>query len=411
VNAIEVNGVSKRFRHYHDDRPNTFTEVFKKGFRQLRPSVVFWALRNVSFALEPGSMLGIIGGNGAGKSTLLRLIGGIGLPDEGTIVTQGRIGAILDLGAGFHPDLTGRENVHISGVIGGLSRSEVDERFDDIVDFAEAESYIDNPLRTYSSGMKMRLAFSVAAHIDPQILLIDEVLSVGDLAFQKKSLDRIHHFKSRGCTIVLVSHEVQQVEDLCDKVMWLRSGEIAALGEAKVVVGHYRAEMQAEMRRRTPAASPPTITPQGVALRPNENRFGSQEIRISSVQLLDEYGIQTTELESGQPLGVDIKLESELNLRRPHASITITREDGFVCYDSNSAESNVDLPEIHGPLNLRVTLERLDLTPGDYFVDVGIYPQDWSYAYDYHWHVYPLKICGRGGQKGILATPLQWEVV
>lgn len=409
--AIEVAGVGKKYRQYHDSRPTTFTEVLRGGLRQLRPSTVYWALRNVSFSVGDGMMLGIIGNNGAGKSTLLRLIGGIGRQDEGTIVTEGRIGAILDLGAGFHPDLTGRENVYVTGVIGGLSRQEVKDRFDEIVSFAEAEAYIDNPLRTYSSGMQMRLAFSVATHIDPQILLIDEVLSVGDLAFQKKSLDRIYHFKNNGRTIVLVSHDIQQVEALCDQVLWLRDGEVAALGESQVVVGQYRAEARAETRRLTPKTAPPALTPQGVTLRPNENRFGSLEMQISTVQLLDQHSQLTTQLDSSQPLTVAISLDTEHTLPAPHVSITITREDGFICYDSSSDASSARLPEVQGPLNLRIVLERLDLVPGDYFVDVGIFPQDWSYAYDYHWHAYPLRICGPGGQKGILATPLLWEVV
>lgn len=409
--AVTASDVGKRFKVYSEQQPRTFTEVLKQGLRQMQPASVFWALRHVNFAIEPGKMLGVIGGNGAGKSTLLRLISGVGRPDEGYIETNGRIGAILDLGAGFHPDLTGRENLVVNGVISGLTRREVDDRFNEIVAFAEAESYIDHPLRTYSTGMQMRLAFSIAVHVHPQILLIDEVLSVGDLAFQKKCLDRIHQFKDQGCTIVLVSHDIQQVETLCDQVLWLRHGEIAALGEAAVVVGQYRVEMEAETRRRTPEAAPPRFTPEGVELRTNENRFGSLEMEIAGVELLDRHDVSTTELDSGQPLTVAITLRSNDSLPTPHVSITIIRTDGLICYDTTSDATGVQLPMVDGELKLRMVLDHLDLTAGEYFVDAGIYPQDWSYAYDYHRHVYRLQVLGNAGNKGLLATPARWETL
>ncbi|MEW6421922.1 MAG: ABC transporter ATP-binding protein, partial [Deinococcota bacterium] len=217
---IEVREVSKRFRRYRRDRPRTLKEWVLSGLRTLEPDEVFWGLRDVSFEVEPGQMVGLIGHNGAGKSTLLRLIGGVGRPDSGSIRTRGRIGALLDLGAGFHPDLSGRENVFILGVIAGLTRREVARRFDAIVAFAELEAFIDQPLRTYSSGMEMRLAFAVAAHTDPNILLIDEVLAVGDLAFQRKCTERIRQFREDGCTIVIVTHDMTQARELCDRVLW-----------------------------------------------------------------------------------------------------------------------------------------------------------------------------------------------
>ena len=258
--------------------------------------------------------------------------------------------------------------------------------------------------------MQMRLAFSVSAHIDPQILLIDEVLSVGDLAFQKKCLNRIQHFKEQGCTIVLVSHDIEQVESLCDQVLWLRHGEEAALGSSSVVVGQYRAEMQAETRRRTPKLAAPSTTPQGVALTPNVNRFGSLEMEIVSLQLLGTDDARVNEIDSGQSLTVALSLRSEEPYPAPHVGVTITREDGFICYDTTSAAVGELLPDIQETVGVRLVLERLDLAPGDYFVDAGIYPQDWAYAYDYHWHVYPLRVRGPAGSKGVLSTPLHWEV-
>ncbi len=212
-----------------------------KGLRRMRSVERFWGLRDVSFTVGAGKTVGIIGSNGSGKSTLLRLIGGVGKPDTGRIDVQGRIGALLDLGAGFHPDLTGRENAVLAGILNGLTRRQVMDRFDSIVAFAEVEEALDNPIRTYSSGMQLRLAFAVAVHTEPDILLIDEVLSVGDMAFQRKCLDRIAQFKASGCSILLVSHVGSTVQDLCDEAVWLNGGRLMAQGLADDVVRQYTA--------------------------------------------------------------------------------------------------------------------------------------------------------------------------
>jgi lipopolysaccharide transport system ATP-binding protein len=239
---IVVRSVGKSYRRYHPGRPRTLQEAVTRGLYGLRPVDRFWALRDISFRVSPGKMLGIMGANGAGKSTLLRLIGGVGRPDEGQVLVRGRIGALLDLGAGFHPDLTGRENVYINGVISGLTRKEVSRSFDSIVGFAELEDFIDSPLRVYSTGMQMRLAFAIAAHIEPEVLLIDEVLAVGDITFQQKCIQRIKQFKSQGCTILLVSHDPKVTMDLCDEAIWLRAGKLVSHGEGAKVADQYMRE-------------------------------------------------------------------------------------------------------------------------------------------------------------------------
>ena len=236
---IIVHSVGKSFRRFHPRRPRTFQEAVVQGLRGLEPVERFWALRDVSFSVAPGKTVGIMGVNGAGKSTLLRLIGGVGRPDEGQIHVNGRIGALLDLGAGFHPDLTGRENIYINGVISGLSRREVSRSFDSIVHFAELEDFIDSPLRVYSSGMQMRLGFAIAVHIEPEVLLIDEVLAVGDISFQQKCIQRIERFRSQGCTILLVSHEPALIRKQCDEAIWLRAGKMVSYGKAAVVTRQY----------------------------------------------------------------------------------------------------------------------------------------------------------------------------
>ncbi|HWW86652.1 MAG TPA: ABC transporter ATP-binding protein [Vicinamibacterales bacterium] len=241
--AIVVTNVSKSFRRYHPNRPWTLQEILARGFSRMKPLERFWSLRDVSFHVPKGRMVGVIGANGSGKSTLLRLVGGIGRPDSGRIEVRGRVGALLDLGSGFHPDLTGRENLLVSGILSGLTRRELLTRLDTIVAFAEVEEFIDNPIRTFSTGMQMRLAFSIAVHTEPEILLIDEVLSVGDIAFQHKCLERIEHFKDSGCSILLVSHEASVVQELCDEAIWLSAGRLMAEGPPEEVVRQYVTHM------------------------------------------------------------------------------------------------------------------------------------------------------------------------
>lgn len=244
--AVILKKVGKRFRRYHVDAPGSIHEIFLRGIRKLAPAEVFWGLREVDFLAARGKTIGVIGRNGAGKSTLLRLIAGVGRPDEGTIEVKGRISALLNLGAGFHAELTGRENLWINGVIGGLTRKEVASRFDAIVAFSELEDFIDTPLRAYSSGMQMRLAFSIAIHCEPEILLLDEILAVGDLAFQRKCRDKIMQLKDGGASIILVSHDADVVAKFCQEALWLRAGKVAAWGPSAEVTQRYLAAAETQ---------------------------------------------------------------------------------------------------------------------------------------------------------------------
>lgn len=405
---IIVQNVSKKFRRYHPARPTTLLETIIHGLNHLKSVGEFWALQDITFSIPAGRMVGIIGTNGAGKSTLLSLIGGVGRPDTGSVQTKGRIGAMLNLGAGFHPDLTGRENVFISGVIYGLTSREIEKRFDEIVAFSELEDFIDSPLRTYSSGMQMRLAFAVAAHIEPDILLIDEVLAVGDLVFQRKCLERIKRFKEKGCAIVLVSHDLGVVQQLCDEVIWLKDGHIIGQGPSEVIVGQYKMEMTAETRRRTPPSHPSLHTTANTELKINENRFGSLEMEITAVLLMDAHGQIIEELPGGQPLSVEIYYRALCPISSPIFSVTISKEDGFVCYDASTEATGVVTPLLSGCGKITLVLDRLDLTGGTYYLDVGVYEKNWAYAYDFHWHVYPLRIMAAGGGKGLIQPPYRW---
>ena len=365
--------------------------MVRLGNRRARGADLFWALRNVSFEIQPGRMVGIIGPNGAGKSTLLRLIGGIGQPDEGSLVVNGRVAGLLELGAGFHPDLTGRENVFVTGVVGGLTRAEVAKRFDSIVAFAELERFIDSPLRTYSSGMYMRLAFSVAVHVQPDVLLVDEVLAVGDLEFQGKCLERIAEFKRNGSTIVLVTHDANTVRDLCDEAVWLDEGEVAEYGEAREVASHYI--VHAETRRRTPRHLPPARTLTGVELKFDENRLGSQEISLTVRRFADEQGRTVPEIRRGGTLLIEMDYTAGAHVAEPIFNISICDMTGHACFETTAQAQG---HEGTGPRSgsVAVSIDGLDLEPGPYFVDVGVYEKDWNYAYDYHWHAYPLRVTG-----------------
>jgi lipopolysaccharide transport system ATP-binding protein len=242
--VIRLAGVSRCYRRQTRQPTTLKTFLLRDLWRRERaPAEVTWALLDLDLTVDRGASVAIIGRNGSGKSTLLQVIGGMLRPTAGTVWVDGRTSALIELGAGFHPELTGRENVIVNGVILGLSKHEIKRRFDEIVAFAELERYIDEPVRTYSSGMYMRLGFSVAVHVDPDILLIDEVLAVGDLPFVQKCLDRMNHFRKEGKTIVLVTHDLDAAEEWCDSAIWLHEGRVRAAGEPAVVIDRYRAEM------------------------------------------------------------------------------------------------------------------------------------------------------------------------
>jgi lipopolysaccharide transport system ATP-binding protein len=373
------------------------------------PLDAFWALRDVSFDVGEGKTIGVIGPNGSGKSTLLRLIGGVGRPSEGSVRTRGRIGALLELGAGFHPDLTGRENVFINGVISGLTRREVERRLDSIVDFAELADYIDSPLRTYSTGMQMRLAFTIASHVEPDILLIDEVLAVGDVAFQEKCFERIEQFKARGCTVLMVSHDPQVITQFCDEAIWLRAGRMVMRGPADVVTGQYLGVTKSETERRTPREWPVRVLPSGVELRVNQNRIGSLEMEITGVSFAGADGRPVTQINKGEALRIDIDYDAPQPIDSPIFAVTVTREDWFVCYDTSTASFGRRLPAIRGKGRVSLDIERLDLAGDRYYVDVGVYTGDWAYAYDYHWHVYPFEVRPTEGENGLIRPPHRWH--
>jgi lipopolysaccharide transport system ATP-binding protein len=367
-----------------------------------------WALRDVSFSVGRGEFVGVIGQNGAGKSTLLRLAAGLSSPTRGSVLLPEETAAILAIGDLFDLALTGRDNATTMALAAGLSARRAREIVPAVLAFAELEGFEDAPLRTYSEGMRLRLAFGVLAQLRPDALLVDEVIAVGDLPFQEKCLDYVRERCAAGTAVLLASHSLDQVARECGMAVWLQAGAIRAFGEAEAVVAQYREAMHAETRDRTP---PPDGASGELELR--RNRFGSQEATIEQVELRDGLGRPIAELSSGGPLDVSfvVRAPEERPVPAPIVGVTISRAaDGTICYDTSTAAEGVLMHELAGERRISLRFERLDLIPGEYFVDVGVYHSDWHHAYDYHWHVYGLRVLGSAGDGGVFRPPHRWEV-
>jgi lipopolysaccharide transport system ATP-binding protein len=404
VDAIVVRGVGKRYRRPDRNRTWTLQQAVLAGFTTFRRKEYFWSLRDISFTVARGRMCGVVGRNGAGKSTLLRLLGGVGLPDEGTLAVRGRVGGLLELTAGFHGDLTGRENVMVGGVVRGLRRREIQAHFSSIVEFAELAPVIDHPLRTYSTGMQMRLAFAVAMHCEPDVLLVDEVLAVGDLAFQGKCLEAAARLRAQGAAIVVVSHDLSMVAAMCDEAVYLQGGRVVASGAASTIVEGYRASVRDETIRLTPRAGP--IEPRSRSpLVIGKTRFGSMEAVVEQVRLA---WLEPDDRHSHGRLRVTLSCQSDHAVEAAIIGLTIVHQDGRVCYETSTEAAGMTVPTLDGSLAVSVEITRMSLDPGRYHVDIGLYERKWKHAYDYHSWVYPLVVERAIGDR---AAPEHWNAV
>lgn len=389
-------------------RARTLKQMALRGFRS-SPAQVHWAVRGVSLDVKAGQALGVLGHNGSGKSTLLRMLGGVMQPDEGTITRAGKVRGLLELTTGIHGDLSGRENIYINGVIAGLTRREITARIDEIIEFSELGEAIDTPVRTYSSGMKLRLGFSVAAHADPDVLLIDEVLSVGDLAFQKKCLDRIHAIREGGCAIVLITHELDQIERICERAIWMSQGRCIAEGAPGMLVGEYRVAMDVETSLRAPKDVQAVVLPSGVRLAMGDNRFGSLDAEIVDVRILDADGEPLREIAPGGGLSVELDIRAHKPIAGARLCLSIGRGDLEDLLDLNTERDGFGVGDLNGDARLRIDIDRLDLAPGPYELSVGLFEAGWRYSYDYHWRAHPLVVTGAKPDRGCLAPPRTWR--
>jgi ABC-type polysaccharide/polyol phosphate transport system ATPase subunit len=416
--VIVARDVAKVYRRFlHKNQFKTLKSALLTGslLSDLTPDQTFTALDGVSFEVPAGCTFGVIGENGSGKSTLLKLLAGITKPTRGQLTVNGRISALIELGAGFHPEISGRENVAINGIMLGLTRKEIDERFDDIVDFAELRAFIDAPVKTYSSGMYMRLGFAVAIHVDPEVLLIDEVLAVGDEAFTRKCLDKIGEFRRRGKTILLVSHSLGLVEKMCDEVLWMRRGRKADQGDPKRVVDAYltyvaggEEALLAREHGHLPGEQPETAPTGPADSGPyREGRWGAKEVEITSVRLLDDRGHERHVFVPGEALAIQLGVRAAQPIEDFVFGIGLFTAEGVSVYGTNTHLEDFTPTRLDGSGEVTFLVDNLQLVEGTYLLDVAVHRGDGT-PYDYHRGLYSFRVKSRIKDVGVHRLPHRW---
>jgi ABC-type polysaccharide/polyol phosphate transport system ATPase subunit len=372
--AVEVRGLSKRFFVHHDRSAGggPLARLLRRG----RSVEEFWALRDVSFCVAPGSAFGIVGENGSGKSTLLKLVAGLLRPTHGRLAVRGRLVGLLELGTGFHPDLTGRENIFLNASLLGLGRRETERRLDAIVDLAGIDRFVDTPLKHYSSGMQVRLGFAVAMHTDPDVLVTDEVLAVGDEAFQRQCFERIEALLRRGTTVLFVSHSLELVRRLCAEAVWLDRGEAKASGPSAAVVDAYLAYADARDRERRSSALPGEPPPDGKPV----GHACADEVEITAVELLDGLGRPSSIFETDGPMCVRVRYVARRPIERAAFRVTIHHGDHLELGGIDTRTSGHPIGRLDGPGCVDCRIKALPLLRGSYAVSVGIYDQHGIHA-------------------------------
>lgn len=400
--VISFKNVSKCFT-FSREQPQSIQETLISifGRRQKHRKKDLWAVNNLSFDLYPGQSLGIIGRNGSGKSTVLKLIARILRPTSGQVTVRGRVSALLELGAGFHPDLTGRENIALNASVLGLSQQDVAQKFDQIVEFSELGEFIDMPVKHYSSGMYMRLGFSVAIHVDPDILIIDEILAVGDQAFQTKCIDRIHEMHQAGVSIVFISHNLSIVQRMCSRLIWLENGHMRASGPTEEVANQYKYQADTTVGRQLAAES----------VSRSFTRWGSGEIEITGVRFLSADGEEQSYFQTGDEMTIEIAYMAHQPIIRPEFGLAIFRQDGIQVNGPNSQLAGIDIDTVEGPGTVLYKIKNLPLLPTLYQVTAAIHNAQLTHAYDYHQLAYPFRVVTGGTKEtdGLLELPATWE--
>jgi lipopolysaccharide transport system ATP-binding protein len=407
ANAIEFTNVWKKFKKgekfnsIRDAVPNLFRKrANSNGLKEQE----FWAVKDVTFQIKKGGVLGIMGPNGAGKSTILKLLSRIMNPNKGEMKINGRLSALIEVTAGFHPELTGRENVYLNGTILGMRKKEIDEKFDQIVEFSGVREFIDTPVKRYSSGMFSRLGFSVAAHMDPDILLVDEVLSVGDIAFQSKCAEKIRELLKSGATVVLVSHQLNMIQSLCKRVLLLQNGEVIRDGQTDEVIPQY----------------------QNLVFKNNEEeikekiRFIERRVKVDTRQLLDimalkvldEKGMKKEQFWNGDSVAMTIEYEANEPIDSPIFTLEIVRADGVVCIYSRSDLTGLKVGTVKGKGKVGVDLGSVYLAPGIYMVKVAAFDKQMIHPYVVHSkNVFRVEMTGRFSQtEAVLLPDIKWKI-
>ena len=428
--AIELINVSKIYRRYGGRQFSTLKSALlqRSILRDLQPSDTFPALTDVSLRVARGSTYGVMGRNGSGKSTALKLVAGITKPTSGVVNVDGRISALIELGAGFHPEISGRENVFINGIMLGLTKREIHERFDEIVDFAELREFIDAPVKTYSSGMYMRLGFAVAINVNPDVLLVDEVLAVGDEGFTHKCLDKFAEFKRSNKTILLVTHSLNLIERFCDEALWLDGGRAMSHGDPKRVVGAYLTKVEEgeekllaqTTARAVDEASRPgqegldgregqeqPADPTSNMFQATEGRWGSREVEITDVAFLDRSGQPAFVFHSGDPIAVRVKVRAAQPVNDFVFGIGLFNADGVCCYGTNTYLEELTPQRLAGEAEATFAIDSLDLVEGTYKLDIAVHKID-GFPYDYHRLLYTFRVKSRIQDVGIYRPRHHW---
>ena len=381
MTSIELEAVSKVYSLRHD-RARSFQEMLVGAVRRRSDATEpFWALRGVSLSIEPGQTVGLIGANGSGKSSLLKLIARIIEPTSGRIRVNGQVAGLLEVGVGFHPDLTGRENIYLSGAVLGWSRRQIEGICDQIIDFAEIDRFIDTPIKHYSSGMLVRLGFAVATGVQPEILLVDEVLAVGDQHFQEKCLKRVADMQRRGVTVILVSHALDLVRRFCNRVIWLADGQVVSDGDPDTVTAAYLDLV------RSANARPGSGQAGGIG-----SRWGTGEVQIGHVTLLNGAGRETRTYRTGERMIVRITYHAPARVEQPAFGVAIHRDDGVQVVGPNSVRTGADIPFVEGDGTVDYVLDWLPLNAGNYELTAAVYDRNVYQAYDHIHRAFPFSV-------------------
>lgn len=428
-NAIEVKNVKKKFKVYFDKGSQLKERIL---FRNRNRYEERWVLDDVSFEVKQGEAIGLIGHNGCGKSTTLKLLTRIMYPDSGSIELKGRVSSLIELGAGFHPDMSGRENIYTNASIFGLTKKEIDERLNDIIEFSEMEPFLDNPVRTYSSGMYMRLAFSVAINVNADILLIDEILAVGDVNFQAKCFNKLREIKAQGTTIVIVSHSMGQIEQICDRSIWIHEGKIKAEGVPRDIDMEYlnfmgeKREADAVQRFEKRESEAQKEAEAGKCVQEPENRENQQEeekieepavkkrwgngkARFKEIYMTDTAGKKKTVFASEDSMRICMSYAVKDKVEDAVFGIGIFRSDGLQCYGTNTRIEQFDKFDLVKDGMVVVNLKKLLLLPGQYTLDVAI-ESDMATPVDYYKESYVFEVYSSLGDVGVSRIEHTWEV-
>jgi ABC-2 type transport system ATP-binding protein len=391
--AISVQGVWKNFRLYHE-RNRYIKAAVLRGRRAKYEE--FWALKDVSLEVPHGATVGVIGSNGSGKTTLLKCLTGIYTPERGSVTINGNVAALLELGAGFHAELSGTENIYLNGSILGMSKKEIDAKFDSIVEFAGLEQFIDTPVKNFSSGMVVRLGFSIATHVEPEVLLIDEILAVGDQAFQRKSTEKIEQFRREGRTILVVSHSLGLVQQLCNTVVWLEKGRVKMVGDANDVIASYTGNTYGNFAQ-VDAGS--------------KTRWGTGDAQVTQVALIDANEHPLDTVASGGEMRIAIELNSHVRLESPVVHVKLETVTGELVWATSTQRGTATLRVLDGPARAVLHVPNVPLAEGTYYVSIVITDATGGTEFDHCQHWAKLHVSGgQANDSGIVSMSSSWSI-